>query len=390
MGHPGGRMIAQLAVVCLALVGLLKCGASSGPTGTTGTGVRLVEVASGLSNPLYLTAPKSDPRQFVVEQPGRIRVISNGALLTTPFIDLTSKVLSGGERGLLSVAFHPSYSTNGFFYVNYTDRNGDTRVERYHVSANANVADPASVKLILMVPQPFANHNGGLVLFGQDGMLYIGMGDGGSGGDPNRNGQNPNALLGKLLRIDVDRGDPYAIPADNPYASGTGGRGEVWAIGLRNPWRFSFDRTANALYIADVGQDAYEEINAVTTSAKGLNYGWNIMEGLHCYGASSCNQAGLTLPVLEYSHSQGCSITGGLVYRGTSLPAIVGQYFYGDYCQGWIRSIKITNGALAEQNDWTLGSIGSILSFGEDSSGEMYVMSDNGKVYKFAPLPATP
>lgn len=383
-------MIVQMALLCLTAVGLARCGNTPGPTGTPGNGVRLVEVASGLSSPVYLTAPKSDPRQFIVEQAGRIRVLSNGALLAAPFMDITAKVGSGGERGLLSVAFHPSYSTNGFFYVYYTDRNGDIRIERYRVSANPNIADATSAKLILTVAHPnFSNHNGGLNLFGPDGMLYIGTGDGGSGGDPNRNGQNTNALLGKLLRIDVDRGDPYAIPPDNPYASG-GGRGEIWAIGLRNPWRFTFDRTGNSLYIADVGQDSWEEINVTGSATKGLNYGWNIMEGMHCYSGSSCNQSGLTLPVLEYvnSSSTGCSITGGIVYRGTTLPSIAGQYFYGDYCEGWIRSMKYVNGAITEQHDWALGSIGNIPSFGEDSAGEMYVLSSNGKVYKFAPVPA--
>lgn len=386
----GGRMIAQMALVCMSALGLARCGNSSGPTssnGTPGIGVRLVEVASGLSTPLYLTSPVRDARQFVVEKTGRIRVISNGALLRAPFLDISAKISTGSEHGLLSVAFHPSYSTNGFFYVNYTDRSGDTRIERYRVSTNADVADPASAKLILSVAQPFANHNGGLNLFGPDGMLYIGMGDGGSGGDPQRNGQNTNALLGKLLRIDVDRGDPYGIPADNPYAGG-GGRGEIWAIGLRNPWRFTFDRTGGSLYIADVGQNAYEEINVTRAATKGLNYGWNIMEGMHCYGASTCTRTALTLPILEYDHGQGCSITGGVVYRGTALPSIAGHYFYADYCQGWIRSLKYVGGALTEQHDWSFGSIGSITSFGEDSAGEMYVLSDNGRVYKFAPVPA--
>jgi glucose/arabinose dehydrogenase len=347
--------------------------------------LRLEVVASGLSSPVYLTAPANDPRLFVVEQPGRIRVVQNGQLLATPFIDLTARIASGGERGLLSVAFDPAYATNGSFYVNYTDRNGDTVVERYHVSSDPNRADPASAKQILFIAQPFANHNGGHQVFGPDGMLYIAMGDGGSGGDPQRNGQNRNSLLGKLLRIDVSRGDPYAIPADNPFVGQAGARGEVWAYGLRNPWRIWFDRTGRVLYVADVGQNQIEEVNAVTQSTAGVNYGWNVMEGGQCYNASSCNQTGLTLPVVTYSHAGGgCSVTGGIVYRGQAIPEIRGHYFYADYCAGWVRSFRLVNGAATDQREWAVGSVGSVTSFGEDATGEMYLLSSNGRVYRFA------
>jgi glucose/arabinose dehydrogenase len=283
------------------------------------------------------------------------------------------------------MAFDPAYATNGFFYVNYTNRNGDTVVERYRVSStDPNRADPASARQILLVAQPFANHNGGHILFGPDGMLYIAMGDGGSGGDPQRHGQNRNSLLGKLLRIDVSRGDPYTIPSDNPFVGQSGARGEVWAYGLRNPWRIWFDRTDRMLYVADVGQNQIEELNAVGQSTAAVNYGWNIMEGAQCYNSSSCNQSGLTLPVLTYNHSGGaCSVTGGIVYRGQRIPEIQGHYFYGDYCAGWVRSFRVSGGAATAELQWDVGSVGQILSFGEDAAGEMYLLSANGTVYRF-------
>ncbi|HEX7239499.1 MAG TPA: PQQ-dependent sugar dehydrogenase, partial [Longimicrobiaceae bacterium] len=299
----------------LALLLLILAGCSDGPGRTVDppggdAEVRLAEVAAGLSSPVYLNAPRGDARLFIVEQPGRIRVVENGALLPTPFLDITDRVSSGGERGLLSVAFHPSYAANGFLYVNYTDRAGDTRIERYRVSADRNRADPASAKLILQVAQPFANHNGGLVVFGPDGKLYVGMGDGGSGGDPQGHGQSRATLLGDLLRIDVDAGDPYAIPADNPHAGQSASRNEIWESGVRNPWRFSFDREAGLLYLADVGQNALEEINVVPAGSGGLNYGWNVMEGSRCFSpAEGCGRTGLVVPVLEYGHSEGCSVT---------------------------------------------------------------------------------
>ncbi|HEU0053865.1 MAG TPA: PQQ-dependent sugar dehydrogenase [Longimicrobium sp.] len=380
----------MMRVLMAALV-LAACDGSNpsdgeGPPPVTPDSVRLVEVASGLQSPVYLAAPSGDGRLFIVEQPGRIRVVENGSLLSTPFLDITSKVGCCGERGLLSVAFHPQYATNGFFFVNYTDTGGDTRVERYRVSADRNRADPASGELVIGIAQPFSNHNGGLVMFGPDGKLYIGMGDGGSGGDPLGHGQNAATLLGDILRLDVDGGHPYAIPADNPFVGQTGKRPEIWATGVRNPWRFAFDREAGLLYVADVGQSQWEEVNVVPANQGGLNYGWNLMEGTHCYSPSSgCNQTGLTLPVLEYGHAQGCSITGGFVYRGNALPGLRGHYFYSDYCQGWIRSFRYANGQATDQRTWEVGSIGNVLSFGEDGARELYVLSANGKVYRFAP-----
>jgi glucose/arabinose dehydrogenase len=344
----------------------------------------LETVATGLDNPVFVTSPPNDARLFVVEQTGRIRIISNGAVLTQPFLDLRSRITRGGEQGLLSVAFSPSYATNGFFFVNFTDTRGDTQVERFHVSSNPDVADASSNATILSVAQPFANHNGGLLMFGPDGMLYIGMGDGGSGGDPLGNGQNMNTLLGKLLRIDVSGTLPYSVPSTNPFVNRPGTRPEIWASGLRNPWRFSFDRQAGLLYIADVGQNDREEINAVPWSQAGINYGWNTMEGKACYVAAGCNQSGLTLPVLDYRHADGCSVTGGYAYRGSKLPELAGRYFYTDYCSGWLRSFRIANGVVSAEQEWPIGRLTSPTSFGEDSAGELYITVAGGTVYRLA------
>lgn len=371
------------AVLPIVLV-LLGCSEeATPPSAPEDVELDLQVVASGLGSPLHLTAPAGDARLFIVEQAGRIRIVQNGQLLPTPFLDIAAKIASGGERGLLSMAFDPAYATTGYFYVDYTDRNGDTVVERYRVSSDPNRADPASGKRILFVDQPYANHNGGHLLFGPDRMLYIAMGDGGSGGDPQNHAQNRGSLLGKLLRIDVSRGDPYEIPADNP-SLGPGSRREVWAFGLRNPWRIWIDRTDGVLYVADVGQNAVEEVNAVPAGALGVNYGWRIMEGGQCYAASTCDRGGLTLPVLTYPHANGaCSITGGIVYRGSALPAIRGHYFYSDYCAGFVRSFRYAAGEATDARTWDLGGVGSVLSFGEDAAGEMYLLSANGSVYRF-------
>jgi len=344
----------------------------------------LQSVASGLSNPVYVTTPPGDSRLFVVEQAGRIRIVQNGQLATTPFLDITSRVASGGERGLLSVAFHPQFQSNGFFYVYFTGLSGEIRVERFAVSANPDVANGASSKVILTVSHPRSNHNGGLALFGPDGMLYLGLGDGGGAGDPDKNGQNPNTLLGALLRINVDGGDPYSIPAGNPFANRNDARPEIWAIGLRNPWRFAFDAVDGFLYVADVGQDVLEEVNVIPSSRSGANFGWNVMEGSSCYAASACSKTGLEIPPVEYSHSGGgCSITGGFVYRGSALPEIAGHYFYSDYCAGFIRSFRYSNGVATDQRTWDLGNLGSVTSFGRDAAGELYLTTSGGRVYKF-------
>jgi len=342
-------------------------------------------IASGLENPVHLSAPQDDQRLFVVEQAGVIRIIADGRLLDTPFLDIQDRVGSGGERGLLSIAFHPDYAFNGFFYVNYTDKNGATRVERYSVAADPNLANAASAKLILTVNQPFGNHNGGLIVFGPDGMLYIGMGDGGSGGDPQGHGQNRNTLLGALLRIDVDGGDPYATPPDNPFVADPNARHEIWAYGLRNPWRFAFDREDRTLYVADVGQNRWEEVNAVSDSAGGLNYGWNVMEGAHCFASSPCDNTGLVLPVIEYAHADGCSVTGGHVYRGAAIPSLQGHYLYSDFCQGFLRSFRFADGSVTDKRQWDVGDLGQVVSFGQDDQRETYILSNNGRIYRLIP-----
>jgi hypothetical protein len=361
------------AALAFALAG---CAAAPAPAETAGLALEVV--TRELSDPLYLTAPPADPRLFVVEQAGRIRIIRDGALLQTPFLDIRKRASKGGERGLFSVAFHPDYAVNGYFYVNYTEaKTGHTRVERYRVGDHPDRADPGTAKLVLKIEQPYANHNGGHIAFGPDGMLYIAMGDGGSGGDPKGHGQNRATLLGALLRIDVDRGEPYAIPADNPFADKPGARGEIWAYGLRNPWRFAFDREAGRLYIADVGQNAWEEVNATLSAAPGLNYGWNVMEGAHCYPAAiACESAGLVLPIMAYGHDDGCSITGGYVYRGGAMPALRGHYFYADYCSGFLRSFRLSDGKAVDRRQWAVGDIGNVTSFGEDARGELYIISD--------------
>ena len=345
--------------------------------------LKLQEVASGLTNPVYVTSPPGDSRLFIVEQPGRIRILDNGQLLATPFLDIASRVSSGGERGMLSVAFHPQYATNGFFYVYFTGTGGEIRIERF-TRTNASQANAASAKVILTVAHPRSNHNGGLATFGPDGMLYLGLGDGGGGGDPDLNGQNQTTLLGKLLRIDVNSGDPYAIPAGNPFVGQSNARQEIWAMGLRNPWRYAFDQATGRLYLADVGQDAIEEVNVVTATRAGVNYGWNVLEGSSCYNAAACSKSGFEIPVLEYNHSNNqCSVTGGFVYRGSAMPEITGVYFYADYCAGWVKSFTYSNGAATGQRDWNLGNVGSVTSFGVDAAGELYLTSSNGRVYKF-------
>ncbi len=375
-----------LVVIFQCVVALVACGDGgvTDPPPPPADAVAVERVIGGLSNPIHLAAPPGDARLFIVEQAGRIRIIRNAQVLATPFLDIRTLVQSGGERGLLSMAFHPAYATNGFFYVNYTDGNGDTQVARYTRSPDPDVADPSSAKTILSVAQPFGNHNGGLVQFGPDGMLYIGMGDGGSGGDPMNNGQMLSTLLGKLLRIDVDGGDPYGVPPSNPFVGQTGARGEIWAYGLRNPWRFSFDPPDSRLYVGDVGQNRREEVNAVPAASAGVNYGWKIMEGTLCFSPSTnCNQTGLTLPVLDYpTGSEGCSVIAGYVYRGSAIPSVVGHFFYSDWCGGWLRSFRLVGGAATDRREWNVGAIGRVVSFGRDGAGELYVMSDDGNVHR--------
>jgi glucose/arabinose dehydrogenase len=348
--------------------------------------VTLEMVASGLSFPLYLTAPDGDSRLFIVEKGGTIRVVTGGALLPLPFLDISAQVSTGGEQGLLGLAFHPQYAVNGRFVVHYTDAAGDTQVSEFRVSDNPDVADAASEVSILEHDQPFPNHNGGQVLFGPDGYLYIMLGDGGSADDPGGRGQSLADLLGSILRIDPLDGGGYAVPPDNPFVSTAGARPEIWSYGLRNPWRVAFDPATNDLYIADVGQTRWEEVNVADGAGRGLNFGWNIMEGPECFQDASCDQDGLALPVLSYDHGEGCSITGGFVYRGAAIPALQGHYFYSDFCQGWVRSFRLENGSVVDQIQWpTLAPGGNVPSFGRDAAGEMYVMDTDGVVFKIVP-----
>lgn len=355
------------------------------PPGTPGA-VGLELVTAGLSFPLALTSPPGDPRLFVAEKGGLIRIIKAGALVPTPFLDLSVLVSRGGEQGLLGLAFHPAFASNGRFFVDYTDTDGNTRIVAYRVSSDPDRADAGSAQILLTIEQPYSNHNGGGLVFGPDGFLYIGMGDGGSGGDPHGNGQDRDDLLGSLLRIDVNGPSGYAIPPDNPFRDELGSRGELWDYGLRNPWRFSFDRATGDLYIADVGQNAREEVNVATAASgrgRGLNYGWSRMEGSVCFGGGSCDRTGLVIPVAEYGHDQGCSITGGHVYRGTRAPELVGHYLYADFCEGWVRSFRYSNGSATDAREWpALKPGGLVSSFGEDAAGEVYILESSGSVYR--------
>lgn len=347
------------------------------------TAQRLVPVADGIRQPVVITNA-GDERLFVAEQSGAIRVISSGELLRDPFLDLSGELSTGGERGLLGLAFPSDYQETGRFYVYYTGDGGQSVLSRFSVTpGNPNRANPDSEEVLLTQEQPFSNHNGGQIVFGPDGYLYVGLGDGGSGGDPQGNGQNLGTFLGKLLRLDVSGDAGYAVPPSNPFVDRDGARDEIWAYGLRNPWRFSFDRETGDLYIADVGQDAYEEVNFVAAgTGAGLNYGWKVMEGLHCYEASDCDQAGLTLPVIEYPHGPqwGTSITGGYVYRGSDVPALQGSYVFADFVSGRVWSAS-AEGGWAPKPLFETGF--NVSTFGEDAAGELYVAAyDSGMIYR--------
>ena len=395
--HVPAERFAVLAVT-IALVG--ACSDSPGDPGTTTTpppippvhfepaALEVTQVASGFTIPVHLTALPGDDRLFVVQRDGSILIVENGSILTQPFLDVSTKIsVDGSERGLLSMAFHPDFAENGYVYVMYTATNGAVTIERYAVTdASPNVASPESATLILSVPHPGLTHNGGLVAFGPDGMLYISIGDGGGRGDPSGNSQNLNVLLGKLLRIDVDGGDPYAIPADNPFRGQAGRRGEIWAYGLRNPWRYTIADAGSAatLFIADVGMDHWEEINVAGLDAAGLNYGWNITEGGHCFRSSPCDIRGITFPIHEYQSAPPCtSITGGFVHDGGGNPEHAGRYFFADYCRGFLRSIVWDGNEVAEAIDWDYGETGwRITSFGRDGHGALYAVLSDGRIMK--------
>ncbi len=354
------------------------------------TSINLVPVANGFVKPVYLTHA-GDDRLFLVEQDGTIRIIQDGAILPQPFLNIDSLVGSTeSEQGLLSMAFHPEYGENGRFFIYYTDNNGGTVVARYQVSTDdPNQADPNSALVLLTLPQPYGNHNGGQLKFGPDGYLYVGLGDGGSANDPLLAGQDKSVLLGKLLRLDVDFNESgYAVPAANPFVNDEGARNEIWAYGLRNPWRFSFDRLTGDLYIADVGQNIWEEIDFQPAgSTGGENYGWNIMEGTHCFQTETCDQTGLIPPVIDYQHGDGsCSVTGGYVYRGQQYLSLYGNYFYGDYCSGKVWSLlRQPDGAWVNNQVFRLQGL-FISSFGEDVNGELYLLSyGDGVVYQIQP-----
>lgn len=360
-------------------------GGGAGPPPATSNSLRLQTVTAVLSSPVFLTAPTGDVgRLFIVEQGGLIRILNSldGTPRATPFLDVSGLIVTGGEQGLLGMAFDPNYAGNGRFYIYYTNTAGDIVIARYGVSSNPDIANAGAQAILKTIAHPTnQNHNGGMLAFGPDGCLYAGIGDGGGSGDPNGNAQNTNSLLGKILRLDPETGS--ACGTDNPFANGTGGAPEVWSFGLRNPWRFSFDRSTGVLYIGDVGQDQREEVDAVVgpNAGQGVNFGWNIMEGFACFNPpSGCNSSGLTPPILDYSHEAGaCSVTGGYVYRGTLNPAVNGSYFYADYCAGFVRSFQLQGGRPSSQNTWPLLSPGGqITSFGEDARGELYILTQTG------------
>jgi glucose/arabinose dehydrogenase len=353
-----------------------------------GVGITTKIVAEDVGEPVFLTAPRGDKRLFVVDRSGKILILSDGGVQERPFLDIGELVSTrGAEQGLLGLAFHPDYAENGRFFVNYTDVNGDTQIIAYQVSTDADVALATSATTLLTIEKRHANHNGGWIAFGPDNYLYIATGDGGGGGDPERNGQNVDALLGKILRIDVDGAKPYAIPPTNPFAKG-GGAPEVFLYGVRNAWRNAFD--GDNLYIADVGQNQFEEISVVTIADAGANLGWSIMEGMHCFRPRrDCDQTNLVLPVYEYPHSEGCSVTGGYVYRGKAIPEIAGRYFFGDYCIGTLLSFRYAGGAAGDAVNLGTQLSGSrvINSFGIDDDGEFYLLFGDGTIEKIVRAP---
>lgn len=399
------RRFFRWAVVLLAPVLLLSCPGPSElesnslpETGAPAPPVPLALdlVAGGLTRPLFVTAAPGQPgRIYIVQQGGQILIHENGVVLETPFYDFGPVIgASGGERGLLGLAFHPAYEQNGRFYVNYTDVTGATTVALYcRYADDPYRADPATATVLLTIPQPFSNHNGGMIAFGPDGYLYVASGDGGSGNDPQNNGQSLETLLGKILRIDVDSAAPYAIPADNPFVSTPGARGEIWAYGLRNPWRMSFDRETGDLWIGDVGQNALEEIDfQAAGSAGGENYGWRVREGSICRpGEMNCDLPGAVDPIYDYAQEGSQSITGGYVYRGTAIPALAGTYFFADYIAGTVYSLTRAGQTVTVINETenlndAKYTLSNVASFGEDLDGELYVVDyGEGAVYRIVP-----
>jgi glucose/arabinose dehydrogenase len=397
----GAPALAGLALVAV----LVSCDSKShshiqGGGGPAPTGAGLDPVTTDLESPTFLTAPASDPtRLFVLEKRGTIRVIRSDSLLPTPFLDLSGLVSTGGEQGLLGMAFDPTYPTNGRFYVSYTDASGRSRIVRYRVSANPERADAASGQSIFLgEPHGTDKHNGGMIAFGPDGKLYASFGDGNnSGADPLNSAQNLGDILGSVIRIDVSGSSTgYSVPADNPF-HGTGQKPEIWCYGLRNPWRFTFDRQTADLYIADVGNTSIEEVDVVPAigygrvGGAGANFGWRVLEGSHCTGLGDCNQPGLIPPTIEYRHNDACCVIGGYVYRGAAIPFLRGTYFYADFCDGSVQSFVYSGGQATGSRSWPeLEPGGNIMSFGEDARGELYVLNRplggaGGGVYRIVP-----
>jgi glucose/arabinose dehydrogenase len=384
MRRPPPRRLAALAAALL----LAACSGEDGTSITPPPGgdddVRLdVEtVVTGLTTPTYLTAPPGDDRLFVLEQPGRVRVVRDGQLLQAPYLDISGSVASVGEQGLLGMAFHPDFPATPVFYLDFTiDGSGDTRVVRYSVSdPSSDRATVTGSDTLLRVPQFETNHNGGMLAFGPDGNLYVSLGDGGGAGDPGEHGQDSTSVLGSIVRLTADG----SVPPDNPFV-GVAGNDSIWAYGLRNPWRFAFDPPSGRLFIADVGQRDWEEVNAVQTGQAGLNYGWSVLEGTHCFEASACDRSGFQMPVIEYSHFDGCSVTGGFVYRGSDVPEATGRYFFADLCSSFVRSFRMDGGEATDVIEHDLGGLGSITSFGTDAQGELYVLEGGGRVLRIVP-----
>jgi len=380
----------------LALASVLYLGgrtaapAEAAPQAEAALALRPVATVEDGPADIAVTDIVGDERLFVVEQPGRIRIVyRDGEVLSTPFLDISDQVLFGGEQGLLGLVFDPAYETNGYFYVNYTTLTDlsvrMSHISRFSVSKDPNLADPNSELVIFEIEQPFGNHNAGDLNFGPDGMFYFGLGDGGSGGDPDDRAQNLNDPLGKMLRIDVrgaSAGNPYKIPADNPFVGDPGARGEIWALGLRNPWRFSFDRLTGDMYIGDVGQNKWEEVDFQPAGASGMNWGWRCYEGQEAYNLSGCAaRDNYDFPVQVYGHDAGCAITGGYVYRGQAFPRLGGRYFFADYCSGRIWTLDKGSG-------WAVGLMGQIegmnfTTFGQDRAGELFIASSsNNTIYQ--------
>ena len=396
----------QLAMATVALPAL-SCGgakATDGPSDLSAVAtascsaspvagapsLRAELVATTLDEPTDLQTSGDRSRLYVVERRGRIRLLRNGTLLATPFLDISDRVGSETtrEQGLLGLAFHRHFADNGRFFVNYTSLLGESHIAEFKAAAGAETADPATERTVMVAEQPFSSHLGGQLRFGPDGLLYIGLGDGGSAGDPQGNAQSLASVLGKILRIDID-GVPYVIPIGNPFVLNSRARREIWALGLRNPWRFAFDSLTGDLYIGDVGQRHVEEIDVgVAARHGGENYGWAVTEGRACFPpGTGCATAGLDLPVVQYTHAEGCAVTGGVVYRGCRMPGHAGVYFYGDFCSGFVRSFRFEGGKAVDERDWTgvLGPHEGLTSFGTDAEGEVYILELGGSLYKIVP-----